>query len=73
MGKIAIIIDDFFEDSEYTEPAKAFKEADHELVHVGLETGKTDFFYLPRATAPGYCRLSQGTEGDGLDIHYPGY
>ena len=41
MRKIAVIIDDWFEDSEYTEPVKAFSEAGHEVIHVGLETGKT--------------------------------
>jgi len=41
MSKIAVVITDLFEDSEYTEPADAFKRAGHELVHVGLEKGKT--------------------------------
>lgn len=41
MSKIAVIITDFFEDSEYTEPAEAFKKAGHELSHVGLEKGTT--------------------------------
>lgn len=41
MSKIAVIIDNFFEDVEYTEPAEAFRKAGHELVHVGLEKGKT--------------------------------
>ena len=41
MSKIAVIITDMFEDSEYTEPAKAFKEAGHELIHIGLKAGKT--------------------------------
>ena len=41
MSKIAVIMTDYFEDSEYTEPAKAFKDAGHELVHVGLEKGST--------------------------------
>ncbi len=41
MSHIAVIITDLFEDSEYTEPARAFKEAGHTLTHVGLETGKT--------------------------------
>lgn len=40
MAKIAVIIDDLFEDSEYTEPANAFKEEGHQLIHVGLEVGK---------------------------------
>ncbi|MGA1874417.1 MAG: type 1 glutamine amidotransferase domain-containing protein [bacterium] len=39
MSRIAIIITDMFEDIEYTEPAKAFKEAGHELIHVGMEAG----------------------------------
>jgi protease I len=41
MSKIAVIIDDLFEDSEYTEPAKAFREKGHTLVHVGLKEGDT--------------------------------
>ena len=41
MSKIAVIITDWFEDSEYSEPAKAFVEAGHELVLVGLEAGQT--------------------------------
>jgi len=38
--KIAVIIDDLFEDVEYTQPTVAFKDAGHSLVHVGLEKGK---------------------------------
>ena len=41
MSKIAVIITNMFEDSEYSEPAKAFKEAGHELVHIGLKAGET--------------------------------
>ncbi len=41
MSTIAVLIDDLFEDSEYTKPAEAFKQAGHELVHVGAEAGKT--------------------------------
>ena len=39
--KIAILITDDFEDSEYTEPAEAFKKHGCELVHLGLEAGRT--------------------------------
>jgi len=39
MKKIAVIITDLFEDSEYTEPAEAFKKAGHTLVNLGLEQG----------------------------------
>ena len=41
MSNIAVIITDLFEDSEYTEPAEAFKKAGHHLIHVGLEKGTT--------------------------------
>lgn len=41
MSKIAVIIAGGFEDVEYTKPAEAFKEAGHDLVHVGLEAGET--------------------------------
>ncbi|MGZ3525286.1 MAG: type 1 glutamine amidotransferase domain-containing protein [Thermodesulfobacteriota bacterium] len=41
MSKIAVIITDMFEDSEYTNPAQAFKTAGHELVHVGLKARQT--------------------------------
>ena len=41
MSHIAVIITDMFEDSEYAEPAKAFRKAGHQLTHVGLEAGKT--------------------------------
>ncbi len=41
MARIAVIIADMFEDAEYTEPAKAFREAGHALVHIGLSAGKT--------------------------------
>lgn len=40
MAKIAIMIDEMFEDEEYSRPAEAFKNAGHELVHVGLRKGK---------------------------------
>ncbi len=41
MSHIAVIIDEWFEDSEYTDPVKAFKENGHQITHVGLEAGKT--------------------------------
>jgi protease I len=41
MATVAVIIADMFEDSEYIEPAEAFRKAGHVLVHLGLEKGKT--------------------------------
>ena len=41
MSKIAVIIANMFEDSEYSKPVKAFKEAGHRIVHIGLKAGKT--------------------------------
>ncbi|WP_191566251.1 type 1 glutamine amidotransferase domain-containing protein [Metabacillus idriensis] len=39
--KIAVVVTDHFEDSEYTEPAKAFEEACHQLTVIEKEKGKT--------------------------------
>lgn len=41
MKKIAVLIDDLFEDVEYAKPAAAFLKAGHKLVHVGFQKGKT--------------------------------
>lgn len=41
MSKVAVIITDMFEDSEYTKPAEAMKQAGHEIIHVGLKQGET--------------------------------
>ena len=42
MGKkIAALMTNMFEDSEYTEPVSAFKEAGHTVVTIEKETGKT--------------------------------
>lgn len=40
MGRIAVMITDMFEDSEYAAPAKAFREAGHTVVHIGLRAGE---------------------------------
>jgi protease I len=40
LALIGVIIDEMFEDVEYTEPAKAFKEAGHSLIHIGLREGQ---------------------------------
>jgi protease I len=37
MAMIGVVIDDMFEDVEYTGPAKAFKDAGHSLTHIGLK------------------------------------
>lgn len=39
MAKIATVITDLFEDSEYTVPAEAFKEAGHEVITIEKEAG----------------------------------
>jgi protease I len=41
MSKIAVLITDLFEDVEYTKPAAAFRNAGHDLIHIGLQAGKT--------------------------------
>lgn len=39
--KIAVLVTDMVEDSEYTEPVHAFKEAGHEVINIEKEAGKT--------------------------------
>ncbi|MGZ7049197.1 MAG: type 1 glutamine amidotransferase domain-containing protein [Methanobacterium sp.] len=41
MSKIGVLIGPKFEDVEYNEPAKAFKEQGHELTHIGFKEGQT--------------------------------
>jgi len=41
MGKVAVVIAEMFEDSEYAQPAEALKKAGHEPVHIGLKSGVT--------------------------------
>ena len=38
--RIACVITDMFEDVEYTDPAKAYEEAGHEVVNIGFEKGQ---------------------------------
>jgi protease I len=40
MALVGVVIDDMFEDMEYTKPARAFKKAGHSLIHIGLIKGK---------------------------------
>ena len=40
MSKIAVILTDMFEDSEYTKPTDSFRKAGHEVIHVGVAEGK---------------------------------
>ena len=40
MSKIAVILGNMYEDVEYTEPAKAFKENGHELTIIGVKKEK---------------------------------
>jgi deglycase len=37
---IGVVIDEMFEDVEYTKPAQAFKDAGHSLTHIGLREGQ---------------------------------
>jgi protease I len=41
MAKVAVILHEWFEDSEYTSPAKALNEAEHDTTTVGLKPGET--------------------------------
>ncbi len=41
MSKIGVLIGPKFEDVEYNKPAKSFKDAGHELTHIGFKSGQT--------------------------------
>ncbi|XJS10142.1 type 1 glutamine amidotransferase domain-containing protein [Aerococcaceae bacterium WGS1372] len=41
MVKIATVITDLFEDSEFTEPKEALEKAGHEVVTIGFKAGET--------------------------------
>ena len=41
MARIAILIADMFEDCEYLQPAAAFRESGHDIVHIGLKSGES--------------------------------
>lgn len=41
MSRIAVLMTNMFEDSEYQRPAEAFQKEGHHLVHVGLKSGET--------------------------------
>ena len=40
MARIAILIADMFEDCEYLQPAAAFRENGHDIIHIGLKSGE---------------------------------
>jgi len=40
LSKIAVIITNMFEDSEYSQPVNAFKKAGHKIINVGLKEGE---------------------------------
>jgi protease I len=66
MATIAVIIADMFEDSEYTEPARAFRKAGHTVVNVGLKRGKT-VRGKKKGTAVTMERAVQDVSVDGFD------
>jgi protease I len=40
MTKIACLIENDFEDSEYSKPADSFEKAGHEIIHIGFKKGE---------------------------------
>lgn len=71
--KIAVLITDEFEDSEFTSPAAEFRQAGHEVITIEKEAGKTVkgkkarpasplirrlMTFVPTSSTPCYCRGS---------------
>lgn len=40
MALVGVVIDEMFEDVEYTKPAKALQDAGHSLIHIGIREGQ---------------------------------
>lgn len=72
MAKIAVLIENMFEDSEYAEPAAAFKRAGHELIHVGLEKGAAVTGEKKRKKAKVDRAINEVTVNDFDAIFIPG-
>lgn len=72
MAKVAIIITDLFEDSEYLEPAAAFKAAGHRLVHVGLRAGVTVHGKKKATPVVTDCAVAEVSAGDFDALLIPG-
>ncbi len=72
MAKIAIIITDLFEDSEYLEPAAAFKGAGHQLIHVGLQAGVTVYGKKKATPVVIDCAVAEVAAGDFEALLIPG-
>lgn len=47
--RVAAVVADMFEDVEFWEPAKALKDAGHEVVTVGLVKGEADIHLINSA------------------------
>lgn len=41
MKNIVVVVTDYFEDSEYSEPVEAFKDKGHKVINIGFEANKT--------------------------------
>ncbi|BBP87852.1 hypothetical protein BsIDN1_14700 [Bacillus safensis] len=56
MGKkIAVVLTDYFEDVEFTEPAKAFKDAGHEVTVIENEKKKNSEREARRSRSESGC------------------
>lgn len=70
--KIATVITDLFEDVEYTDPAKAFKDAGHEVVTIGKEKGYTAIGKQKDAKVPIEYGIEDANPNDYDALFIPG-
>src|SRR5699024_8808658 len=70
--KIATVITDMFEDIEYTDPAKTFKDAGHEVITVGKEKGDTAIGKQQDAKVPIEVGIADANSKDYDDLFIPG-
>ena len=70
--RIATLLDDMFEDSEYQKPAEAFRQAGHEVVVIGTQKGKEVHGYRGQAKALTDLSLDEARSQDYDALFIPG-
>jgi protease I len=72
MARIAALLANMFEDIEYTEPAKAFREAGHEVTVIGSEKGATLEGKQKEAQVSTNASISEASSADFDALFIPG-
>lgn len=72
MSKIAAVVTNYFEDSEYTEPAKAFQDAQHQITVISTEKGQSIKGKQGKATITSDLSIAEANPNDYDALFIPG-